>query len=188
MAVLPILITGDPVLHTAAEPVTVFDGTLEQLVSDMFETMKEAPGVGLAAPQVGVPLRLFVYNWTDDAEVLHRGTAINPQLWLSPTPIGEPDEDDESEGCLSLPGERFPLRRAQLATLRAVDLAEKPFEVKAEGWLARIFQHEYDHLDGILYADRLDADHAKAAKKAIRKRNWGDPGLSWLPGEEHLED
>lgn len=187
MAVLPIRITGEPVLHTVALDVTDFDASLHQLVDDMFETMKEAPGVGLAAPQVGVGLRLFVYNWTDDADTLYRGVAINPELWLSPTPIGEADEDDESEGCLSLPGERFPLRRAPRAILKAIDLDKRPFEVHAEGWLARIFQHEYDHLDGILYADRLDHAHAKAAAKVIRKKSWGEAGLSWLPGEDHPE-
>src|SRR5436190_601956 len=115
MAVLPILITGDPVLHTPAKPVTAFDKKLKTLVDDMFDTMREAPGVGLAAPQVGVGLRLFVYNWTDDADAVHRGVAINPELWLAPTPIGKPDEDEESEGCLSIPGERFPLRRSPAA-------------------------------------------------------------------------
>ena len=188
MAVLPIRITGDPVLHSPASPVTSFDQTLAALVSDMYETMAAAPGVGLAAPQVGVPLRLFVYNWTDDADTLWRGVAINPELWVSPPPIGEADEEDESEGCLSIPGERFPLRRSGLAILRGVDLEQKPFEIKAEGWLARIFQHEYDHLDGLLYADRLEHAHAKAATKAIRKSGWGTPGQSWLPGVDHLED
>ena len=144
MAVLPIRITGEPVLHEVAAPVTEFDDTLRRLVDDMFETMAEAPGVGLAAPQVGVGLRVFVYNWTDDDDQLHRGVAINPELWLSPTPTGEADEDDESEGCLSIPGERFPLRRADLALLRAVDLDQVPFEVRADGWLARIFQHAFE--------------------------------------------
>lgn len=187
MAVLPILIVGDPVLHSPAAPVTEFDAALGTLVDDMVETMREAPGVGLAAPQVGVPLRLFVFAWTDDRGELWRGTAINPELWLSPTPLGEPDEDEESEGCLSVPGERFPLRRAPLAILRAVDLSGTPFEIKAEGWLARIFQHEYDHLDGVLYVDRLEHTHAKAAAKAIRKNSWGTPGQSWLPGTDHPE-
>jgi peptide deformylase len=154
----------------------------------MFDTMREAPGVGLAAPQVGVGLRLFVYNWTDDDDVHHRGVAINPQLWVSPTPIGEPDEDEESEGCLSIPGERFALRRAELAILSAVDLDGQPFELRAEGWFARILQHEFDHLNGILYADRLDHPHRRAAAKAVRTKRWGVPGLSWMPGEDHLED
>lgn len=186
MAVLPIMITGDPVLHTAAEPVTVFDDTLRTLVADMVETMKAAPGVGLAAPQIGVPLRLFVYEWTE-GDKHFSGTAINPELWITPTPIGEPDEEAEAEGCLSIPGERFPLRRAPRAILRAVDLDREPFEIVAEGWLARIFQHEFDHLDGVLYADRLDHVNAKAAARVVRKNGWGVPELSWMPGLDHLE-
>ena len=188
MAVLPILIAGDPVLHSPAVPVTRFDKSLTKLVADMVDTMHEAPGVGLAAPQVGVGLRLFVYHWTDEDAVLHEGVAINPELWITPTPLGDADEDEESEGCLSLPGERFPLRRAPRAILKAVDLQKQPFEVHAEGWLARIFQHEYDHLDGILYADRLAESYTKAVAKVTKKQGWGVPGLSWLPGVDHLDD
>jgi len=187
MAVLPIRISGDPVLHAVAHPVVDFDNALHTLVDDMFDTMREAPGVGLAAPQVGVPLRLFVFNWVDDAETLWRGVAINPELWLSPTPAGDADEDEEAEGCLSVPGERFPLKRAELATLRAVDLAKKPFEIRAEGWLARIFQHEYDHLEGTLYVDRLGIEYDKPLAKVFRKKGWGVPGQSWMPGEDDLE-
>ena len=187
MAVLPIQITGEPVLHTSAAEVTLFDQTLRDLVSDMFETMTAAPGVGLAAPQVGVPLRLFVFSWTDDDEQLWRGAAINPQLWISPTPTGEPDDESESEGCLSVPGERFALRRSESAILRAVDLDQQPFEITADGWLARIFQHEYDHLDGVLYVDRLEHSRSKAAAKAVRKAGWGVPGLSWMPGVDDLD-
>ena len=188
MAVLPIRITGDPVLHSPAELVTEFDDTLRTLVADMYETMELAPGVGLAAPQVGVGLRLFVFNWVDDDDVLWRGEAINPELWISPPPVGEADEDEESEGCLSIPGERFPLRRAELAILKAVDIEGVAFEIKAEGWLARIFQHEYDHLDGILYADRLETKHFKAAAKAVRREGWGVDGLEWLPGVDNLDE
>ena len=188
MAVLPIRITGNSTLHEPALPVTDFGPDLHALVADMMETMHEAPGVGLAAPQVGVGLRVFVWHWTDDDDVLHAGTAINPVLWITPTPIGEPDEDEESEGCLSIPGERFALRRSPRALLRAVDLEGVPFEIEAEGWLARIFQHEYDHLEGVLYADRLQGDQSKASKKAIRKKNWGVAGLSWTPGIDHLEE
>jgi len=187
MAVLPIRITGDPALHRVAADVIDFDDSLRELVSDLFETMETAPGVGLAAPQVGVGLRLFVYDWTDDDSTVHRGVAINPRLWLSPMAVGEADEDNESEGCLSIPGERFPLRRADLAILRASGLDGSEFEVRAEGWLARIFQHECDHLDGVLYADRLDHDEARAAAKAIKKKGWGQPGQSWMPGQEHPE-
>ncbi|WP_025156808.1 peptide deformylase [Leifsonia aquatica] len=188
MAVLPIRITGDSTLHSPAAPVETVDDELRQLVEDMFETMDAAPGVGLAGPQVGVALRLFVFGWTDDDDILHRGVAINPELWQSPLAIGELDEDEESEGCLSFPGERFPLRRADRVILRATDLDGEPFEIEADGWLARIFQHEYDHLDGVLYVDRLAHPHAKAAAKAQRKNSWGVPGLSWLPGRDHLED
>ncbi len=187
MAVLPILITGDPVLHEVASPVTEFDAGLRTLVDDMVETMAAAPGVGLAAPQVGVPRRLFVWDWTDDTGVRSHGVAVNPELWITPPPVGELDEDMEAEGCLSIPGERFPLRRSQRALLRAVDLNRSPFEVSAQGWLARIFQHEFDHLDGILYADRLVHPYSKAESKAIKKRSWGSPGQSWLPGVDDLE-
>ena len=187
MTVLPILITGEPVLHTPAAPVGPVTDAVRALVADMVETMHAAPGVGLAAPQIGESLRLFVWSWEDDAGVLHEGVAIDPELWTSPVPLGEADEDEESEGCLSVPGERFPLRRAQRAILRARGLDGEPFEILAEGWLARIFQHENDHLDGVLYADRLAHVHAKAAARAVKRSGWGRPGLSWTPGVDDIE-
>ncbi len=174
-------------LHAPALPVTDFDDSLRQLVADMFETMELAPGVGLAAPQVGVGLRVFVYNWVDDDERHWRGVAINPTLLITPTPTGEADEDDESEGCLSIPGERYPLRRSERAVLTALDLDGHLYEIDADGWLARIFQHEYDHLDGVLYADRLEYSHGKDLAKVIKKTKWGVPGNSWLPGVDDLE-
>lgn len=188
MAVLPIRITGDPILHRPAEPVVKFDKKLAALVRDLQDTMAAAPGVGLAAPQVGVPLRVFVYNWRDDDGVQHCGTAINPELWISPPTVGELDDETESEGCLSIPGERFALRRSERAILRSTDLDGARSEVVAEGWLARIFQHEYDHLNGLLYADRLVYPEDRLMAKVIRKRSWGSPGLSWTPGIDHLED
>ncbi len=187
MAVLPILITGDETLHTPALPVTDFGDDLRRLVGDMEETMAAAPGVGLAAPQVGVALRLFVWSWTDEHGTLSHGTAVNPELLISPVPTGEADEDEESEGCLSIPGLRFPLRRAEVAVLRAVDLEGEPFQVTAHGWLARIFQHEYDHLDGVLYADRLDYRTGRIAVKHIKKHGWGVTGQSWMPGVDDLD-
>jgi peptide deformylase len=187
MAVRPIVISGDPVLHTPAEPVVDFDDALRELVQDMFETMDAAPGVGLAGPQVGVGLALFTFSYEDDEGLLTRGVAINPELWITPVRAIEADEDDDVEGCLSFPGERFPLQRAESAILRAVDLDQKPFEIRADGWLARIFQHEFDHLDGTLYVDRLEHFYAKIAAKVSRKRSWGVPGLSWLPGVDDLE-
>ena len=175
-------------LHFPAERVVDFDDELRTLVEDMFETMDAAPGVGLAGPQVGVPLRLFTFSYVDDDESVWRGVAINPELWITPVPAGIADEDDDVEGCLSYPGERFPLLRGASAILRAVDMDQKPFEIRADGWLARIFQHEFDHLEGTLYVDRLEHAHAKIAAKVTRKRGWGVPGLSWMPGVDHLED
>ena len=111
-----------PVLKEVAQDVSDIDGVVAKTIDDMVETMYAAPGVGLAAPQVGIPLRLFVYNWRDEEGVLHRGTAINPQLLVSPPPLGEPDVDDDSEGCLSIPGERFPLLRGDDGTPRPADV------------------------------------------------------------------
>ena len=175
MAVRPVVITGEPVLHRTAARVEAFDAELATLVADMFETMDAAHGVGLAAPQVGVGLRLFVYSWSDDDGEAWRGVAINPQLWqtpLVPESVDELDDETESEGCLSIPGERFPLRRAEGVLLRAIDLDGEPYEIEAHGWLARIFQHEFDHLNGLLYVDRLDPKQLKRARKAIRANGW----------------
>jgi peptide deformylase len=191
MAVLPIRISGDPVLHTPASPVTVIDDELRALVADMFETMDAAPGVGLAGPQVGVPLRLFVFGWTDDSDEddphEYRGVAINPELFITPPSVEPADPDTESEGCLSFPGERFPLARGESAILRATDLDGRPYEIEASGWLARIFQHEFDHLDGLLYIDRIDPAYAKVARKIERKKGWGVSGNAWLPGVDDLD-
>lgn len=174
-------------LHHPASPVTDFGDELRTLVDDMFDTMAAAPGVGLAGPQVGVGLRVFVYDWTDEVDRSHRGVAINPDLFISPVPVGEPDEEDESEGCLSFPGERYPLKRGEQTILRAVDLEGEPFEIVADGWLGRIFQHEYDHLDGILYVDRLAHEWQKSVAKVLRKQGWGLPGNAWLPGRDDVE-
>lgn len=188
MAVRPIRITGEPVLHSPAVPVVDFDDALRALVADLYETMDTAPGVGLAAPQVGVPLRVFTYAWSGEDGVSVRGVAVNPVLWITPVPAGFPDEDEESEGCLSFPGERFALRRAESAILQAQDVDGTPYELRADGWLARILQHEFDHLDGVLYTNRLDYDDQRTVAKITRKRGWGVPGKSWMPGVEHLED
>ena len=183
----PICITGDPVLHQPAKEVTEFNQELRDLVQDMYETMDEAPGVGLAAPQIGVPLRVFVYDWDAEDGSAQRGVVINPVLDISELPAGEPDWETESEGCLSVPGERFPIKRAQKATVRGLDLEQNPVVIEATGWFARIFQHEFDHLNGTLYVDRLVEPHKSDSQKIIAERGWGKPGLSWLPGEEKLE-
>jgi peptide deformylase len=188
MPIRPIVIYGEPCLHERAKEVTEFDSDLRELVADMFETMDAAPGVGLAATQVGIGKRVFVYSYPDDDDNERRGVVINPEIVRSPISPREPDEEDESEGCLSVPGERFPIQRADRVTITGVDLEQKPVKIEADGWFARIFQHEYDHLDGILYVDKLNFELRKEADAAIKELGWGKPGLSWLPGTDHLED
>jgi len=187
MAIRRIVITGEPVLHTKALEVTQFNDDLRTLVADMYETMDAAPGVGLAAPQVGVPLRLFVYDYADDDGNERRGVVINPRLELGPISTDAPDEDTEVEGCLSFPGERFPLKRADTVHITGVDLDQRPVDIEADGWFARIFQHEFDHLDGLLYVDRLAEPYASEARQLITEIGWGTPGFSWLPGKDKLE-
>lgn len=186
MTLRKIQITGEPVLHERAAEVQVIDDYVRDLVADMFETMDAAPGVGLAATQIGVGLRIFVFSYNFEDQTI-RGVAINPKLSLSELSDEELDEDADAEGCLSIPGERFPLKRADRTTLIATDLDGAEYQIKAEGWLARIFQHEFDHLEGMLYADRLVKPHKRLMKKAIKENGWGKPGSSWLPGKDYLE-
>ena len=186
MKIRPIWITGDPVLHTKARNVDSITDEIRELVSDMYVTMEKAPGVGLAAPQVGVGLRIFVFDY-NDGQNHYRGEAINPELVLGPISQEWPDEDTESEGCLSIPEERHPLKRAMEATLTATNLNGERYSIEATGWLARIFQHEYDHLDGILYADRLLKPYRKEVQRAIKLEDWTRPNNTWMPGEDYLE-
>ncbi|MAM54880.1 peptide deformylase [Microbacterium sp. UBA3394] len=187
MPVLPIRIMGDPVLHSPASPVESITDEIRALVADMFETMDAAPGVGLAAPQVGVPLRIFTYAYEDDEGHPWRGVILNPELWMRPLEPGAPDPDEESEGCLSFPGERFPLRRSDAVRVTGVDLDGTPVTLEVDGWRARILQHEFDHLEGVLYVDRLDDGDGKTVQKIARKRGWGRPGAAWTPGVDELE-
>jgi len=187
MPVRNICITGEPVLHERAAEVTEFNQDLANLVADLFVTMDKAPGVGLAATQVGVGLRVFVYDYEDEAGNPVRGEVINPVLEVGAIPTGEADWDTEQEGCLSVPGERFPLKRADHVILTGLTLEQKPLHIEATGWLARIFQHEFDHLNGTLYVDRLAEPHHSDARKIVMLNNWGKPGLSWLPGKDKLE-
>ena len=153
---------GDPVLRTPAEPVVDFDLELRNLVKDLTETMLDAPGVGLAAPQIGVSLRVFTYH-VDDNEPGH---LINPVLRLE----DEPEEDDE--GCLSLPGLQFPTPRAPRAIATGFNMYGDPVTIEGTELLARCVQHETDHLDGVLFIDRLDPETRKAAMRAIRESEW----------------
>ena len=168
MAVRPIRIIGDPVLHTPTRPVEVFDEQLKALVVDMFDTMAAAEGVGLAANQVGVDLRLFVHDCPDETTRTRvRGVVVNPVLETSARPEGMPDPDDDDEGCLSVPAEAFPTGRAEWAKVTGVDPDGAPVEVEGRGFLARCLQHEVDHLDGKLFVDRLTGE---ARKRVLRAR------------------
>ena len=184
MAVRPVVITGEPVLHQRAQPVEVIDDDVRALVADMFETMDAARGVGLAAPQIGVGLRIFTWQLANDDGIPPRGVVINPYLTTSKAPAGDPDPHDEVEGCLSVPGESFPLRRGETATLTGLALDGTELRYEATGWFARMLQHEYDHLNGFLYVDRLQGKWARKAKKAVKSQGWGTPGQTWMPGTD----
>lgn len=176
-----IRVVGDPMLRTPTRRVTEFDQALHALVADLFETMKAAEGVGLAANQIGVDRRLFVYDCPDDDGVRHRGVVVNPVLETSHRPESMPDPDDDWEGCLSVPGESFPTGRATWARVSGVDTDGEPVLIEGTGFLARCLQHETDHLDGVLYLDRLVGRYSREAKKTLRAQGWGVPGLSWDP-------
>ncbi len=187
MAVCPIRIVGDPVLHNPTRLVTEFGAPLHALVADMFDTMAAAQGVGLAANQIGVDLRLFVFDCADEG-VRQRGVVVNPALETSERPETMPDPDDDWEGCLSVPGESFPTGRASWAQVTGVDAEGAPVTVEGTGLLARCLQHETDHLDGMLYLNRLVGRHAREAKKMIKAQGWGVPGLTWDPAAARPED
>ncbi len=166
MSVRPIRLFGDPVLRTQAEPVVTFDRELRRLVKDLTETMHDAPGSGLAAPQVGVSLRVFVYDVDDDA-----GHLINPVLG----PFSE-EMMDGDEGCLSIPGLSFELKRPERVVAAGQNMYGDPIVIEGSGYLSRALQHETDHLDGVLFVDKLDETTRKAAMKAIREADWaGEP-------------
>ncbi|MCP2271886.1 peptide deformylase [Actinokineospora diospyrosa] len=181
MTVHPIRIVGDPVLHNPTTPVERFDEELKALVEDMYDTMAAANGVGLAANQIGVGLRVFVYDCPDDDGVRHRGVVVNPVLSTSEVPEGMPDPDDDYEGCLSVPGETFPTGRASWAKVTGQDLEGAAIEVEGTGFFARCLQHETDHLDGYLYLDRLVGRNQREAKRMLKANKWGVPDLSWDP-------
>ncbi|GHE24553.1 peptide deformylase [Kitasatospora indigofera] len=163
MPIQPIRIFGDPVLRATAQPVTTFDKELRTLVKDLTDTMLDAPGAGLAAPQLGISLRVFTYH-VDGVT----GHLVNPDLSLSE------EEQEGPEGCLSLPGLRFDTRRAFGVVARGFDMYGEPVTVEGTQLLARCIQHETDHLDGIIFIDRLDRERRKAALRAIRESDWGD--------------
>lgn len=161
MSLQQVRLFGDPVLKTPAAAVTVFDKELRTLVRDLTETMLDAPGAGLAAPQIGVSLRVFTY--CVDGVIGH---LVNPDLDLSD------EEQDGPEGCLSLPGLTFDTKRAMRVVARGMNMHGEPLVIEGSQLLARAVQHETDHLDGILFIDRLDAEARKDAMRAIRETEW----------------
>jgi len=161
VSVVPIRLFGDPVLRTPASEVVTFDKELRGLVKDLTDTMRDAPGVGLAAPQLGVSLRVFTY-WVDD----ELGHLVNPVLDLSD------EQQDGEEGCLSVPDLTFECKRARSVVAKGMNMHGEPVTLEGSDLLARCVQHETDHLDGIMFIDRLDAQTRKEAMKAIRESDW----------------
>jgi peptide deformylase len=166
VAIQPIRLFGDPVLRTPADPVVDFDKELHKLVKDLTDTMMDAPGAGLAAPQIGVGLRVFTY-YVDE----QLGHLINPVLDLS-----EDRDEEGEEGCLSFPGLAFPTPRAVRAVAKGHNMYGEPVTLEGTDLMARCLQHETDHLNGVLFIDRMNPDQRKLAMKAIREAEWS--GLS----------
>lgn len=181
MTVRPIVITGEPVLHRGAALITSFDDDLADLVADLWDTLVASGGVGLAAPQIGVGKRVFVYDLVID-DTRHAGCFVNPVVRAGKVPEGRPDPDLDNEGCLSVPGFHFPLRRAAEVRIDGLTDTGERQSLDVDGFLARCMQHETDHLNGRLYVDRLDPAYSKKARKAIKREGWGRPGHSWTPG------
>lgn len=162
MSVTPIRLFGDPVLRTPCEPITAFDRELARLVDDLTDTMLAASGAGLAAPQIGVSARVFTYHV--DGEIGH---LVNPVVEMT-----SEDEQTDDEGCLSIPGLAFPCVRPMRVRAVGFDVHGEPLVIDGERLLARAVLHEIDHLDGVLFVDRLDAETRKRALKAIREAEW----------------
>ncbi|HEX6498146.1 MAG TPA: peptide deformylase [Micromonosporaceae bacterium] len=165
MTVLPIRLFGDPVLRTPAEPVVDFDKELRRLVRDLTDTLHDAAGAGLAAPQLGVGLRVFVFD-VDGVT----GHLVNPVL-----DFPDEEEQDGEEGCLSIPGVYVDTKRRMNVIAKGFNEHGDPVQIVGTGMMARCCQHETDHLDGVLFLDRLDPERRKAAMKAIRESDWYDP-------------
>ena len=184
MTIRPIVIHGDPVLHEPTKEVTQPVEELAELIADMHETMDAAHGVGLAANQIGVPLRIFVYH-CPDGDQMRRGTVINPVLETSEIPKTMPaDDGEDDEGCLSVPGYSWPTGRADWAKVTGLDEHGNEIEVEGTGFFARCLQHETGHLDGYLYTDVLTGRYKKEAKRVIRDNGWKEAGHTWLPGTD----
>ncbi|TQS41637.1 peptide deformylase [Cryptosporangium phraense] len=164
MSVRPIRLFGDPVLRTPADEVVDFDRQLRRLVKDLTDSMIEENGAGLAAPQLGVSLRVFTFHIDDVV-----GHLVNPVLEFP-----DDEEQDGPEGCLSVPGLYFDTKRRLNVVARGFDQHGEPLQIVGTELMARCLQHETDHLDGVLFVDRLDAATKKEAMKAIRQASWAN--------------
>jgi peptide deformylase len=164
---------GDPVLRQPAREVTELNGELARLVDTMFETMSEAHGVGLAAPQVGIQKRLYTYDVGEGPAVL-----INPEI------VDSHDEWTFEEGCLSVPGLQFDIVRPKVVTVRGVDLDSSEVVIEGDELMGRLIQHEVDHLDGVLLLERLDPERRRAALRELRTRAFD--GFTPVGSAHHL--
>jgi peptide deformylase len=165
VTVQPIRLFGDPVLRTPAESVVDFDKELRQLVSDLTDTLRDRQGSGLAAPQLGVGLRVFTFD-VDGVT----GHLVNPEL-----DFPDDEEQDGPEGCLSIPGIYVDTKRRLNVVAKGVTMHGDPVQIVGTGLMSRCVQHETDHLDGVLFLDRLDPERRKAAMRQIRQAEWYDP-------------
>ncbi|MFE2044649.1 peptide deformylase [Streptomyces sp. NPDC059477] len=165
-----ITVVGNPVLHKECRDVTVFDDELRRLIDDMFASQRTAEGVGLAANQVGVDLKVFVYDCPDDDGNRHVGVVCNPKV--AELPADRRRLDDSNEGCLSVPGAYAPLARPDYAEVTGQDERGNPIKVRGTGYFARCLQHETDHLHGYLYIDRLSK---RERKDALRQMAENEP-------------
>jgi peptide deformylase len=153
MAHRQIVTLPDPILRRKAKPVTRFDAELQTLIDDMIETMREAPGVGLAAPQIGIPERVIVVEYAEDEE--DEDAPKKLYVMVNPEIKTASEETEEGiEGCLSVPGWQGDVERALAVTVKGLTSHGKPMKIKAKGWMARIFQHEIDHVNGVVFTDR----------------------------------
>ncbi|MGI8426915.1 MAG: peptide deformylase [Actinomycetota bacterium] len=158
MAIFPIRLFGDPVLRQKAAEVPQVDRSVRKLMKDMSDTMRDAPGLGLAANQVGVLRRVIV--WANEDE---RGALVNPAI------LDKGGQDEDEEGCLSLPGLKFPVVRSQWVRVQGLNEKGDSVVIEAEDLTARIFQHEIDHIDGILFLDHLSPDLQREARRRLRE-------------------
>ncbi|MFF5974321.1 peptide deformylase [Streptomyces sp. NPDC012769] len=174
----PITVVGNPVLHRECKDVTEFDEKLAQLIDDMFASQRTAEGVGLAANQIGVDLKVFVYDCMDDEGVRHVGHVVNPVL--QDLPADRRVLDDSNEGCLSVPTAYASLARPDFAEVHGKDMHGNPIKVRGTGYFARCLQHETDHLYGFLYIDKLSK---RDRKDALRQMAEGTPRYPVVPND-----